>query len=300
MRFGIGAALCLLIGLRSVAAVAAPAHQDGCTSSSTVVCTMAAGAAAGDLGVFWVTNDASVTVSSFSSDKGDSCTVVDQKPGGAAISTTAVYCANLTATAKIFTATLSGASTVKVIAGDRYSGVVGTSPLDKHTGQKQTTPGTGSNAVTSGSVTPTFPGELVVAGTTNSTGAAGSGTITAGTGFTTEQTVTNLLRTEFLTQGAAAAVSGTFTAGNAGDSFNTLIMTFVTGEALSNLKSFAVLKAIDEQLSDLKGFAVLKAIDEQLSDLKMFVVLCTPPGTVGCSLPSSGSSGSLLLLDAGR
>ncbi len=268
-------------------AYATATHQDGCTSSSTVVCTMAGGAAAGDAAMFFVTTSASVTVSSFTDDKADSCTVVDQKPGGAVISTTSVYCLNLTAAATVFTATLSGASAIKVIAGDRYSGVVASGALDQHTGQKQTTPGTGANAITSTSVTPTLSGELVYAGSVNSTGVVGAGTIASGTGFTTQQTIVDLLRTESLVQGSAGAQAGTFTAGSASDSFNSLVMTFTTGEQASKIASFAVLNGIDERLTKVVAFAVLNGSQEAAAKLTSFVVLCTPPGVGTCpALPS--------------
>lgn len=278
----VGAGLLALVVTRGAYATAT--HQDGCTSSSTVVCTMAGGAAAGDAAMFFVTTSASVTVSSFTDDKADSCTVVDQKPGGAVISTTSVYCLNLTAAATVFTATLSGASAIKVIAGDRYSGVVA---LDQHTGQKQTTPGTGANAITSTSVTPTLSGELVYAGSVNSTGAGGAGTIASGTGFTTQQTIVDLLRTESLVQGSAGAQAGTFTAGSASDSFNSLVMTFKTGEQASKIASFAVLNGIDERLAKIVAFAVLNGSQEAAAKLTSFAVLCTPPGVGTCpALPS--------------
>src|SRR5215469_15292174 len=156
-------------------ACAAPTHKDGCSSSSAVSCSLTGTAAAADMAVFGVTTSIGTTVSSFTDDKGDSCTVGTAVSSGTIL--TPVYCPNLTSGAKTFTATLSGSSVINIIAGDSYSGVVNTTPLDKSTGQHQATPGTGANAITSGSAgTPSVPGELVWAMSVNSTGTAGAGT----------------------------------------------------------------------------------------------------------------------------
>lgn len=257
------------------AAQAAPIHNDGCSSSSAVSCSISGTANAGDLAAFAVTTSIGTTVSSFTDDKSDSCTVGTPVSSGTVL--TPVYCPNLTSGAKTFTATLSGASVVNGIAGDTYSGVVTTTPLDKTTGQHQATPGTGSNAITSGSAgTASVSGELVWAVTVNSTGAAGSGTITNGTGFTARQSITNLVRTEDLTQGAAAAVTGTFTAGNSADSFNTIVMSFLAGEQASKIVGFVVLNGNGPNLSKVVGFAVLNGSQEALSKNVGFAVLCSP------------------------
>jgi hypothetical protein len=259
------AAILLWCGLLS--AEAAPAHTDGCITTSTLTCTFVAGVAAGTHGVFAVVSDTGVTVSAFTDTETSSpCTI-----GTAVDSTkriTPIYCANLAATAKTFVAILSGVSTTQIVVGDSYTGIVSSSPLDKIAGQHQTSPGTGANAITSGSAgTATIPGELVWAVTVNSSGAAGAGTITAGTGFTARQTSANLIRTEDLTQAAAAAVTGTFTSSNSGDSFNTIVMSFMTGELASKIVGFTVLNGLDERVSKIVGF----------------VVLCTPPGTAACA-----------------
>src|SRR5215469_4025903 len=270
---------------------AAPTHKDGCSSSSAVSCSLTGTAATADMAAFGVTTSIGTTVSSFTDDKGDSCTVGTAVSSGTVL--TPVYCLNLTSGAKTFTATLSGASVVNGIAGDSYSGVVNSGALDKTTGQHQTTPGTGSNAITSGSAgTASAPGELVWAISNNSTGAAGAGTITQGTGFTARQSIANLVRTEDLTQGAAAAVTGTFTAGSAADSFNTIVMSFLTGETMSKVIGFTVLNATGPNMSKVIGFAVLLNVSPAMSKNVGFAVLCTPPNTVACpgSAPKGGGS----------
>ena len=301
----------LLIGAALTAtasAFAAPTHKDGCVAALNA-CSISGTAAASDFAVLGVVTDTTISVSSFTDDKSDSCTVGTPVSSGTKL--TPIYCLSLTSGAKTFTATLSGASTVNEIAVDTYSGVVNTTPLDKTAGQHQTTPGTGSNAITSGSAgTASASGELVWAITVNSTGLAGAGTITAGTGFTARQSTANLVRTEDLTQGAAAAVTGTFTAGSASDSFNTIVMSFLTGEQMSKnigftvlqnlgpnmskVVGFAVLQNLGPNMSKVVGFAVLAGSQEALSKDIGFAVLCTPTTgilTGACPIPPPKAGG---------
>lgn len=91
---------------------------------------------------------------------------------------------------------------------------INATPLDQGTGQAQASPGTGTDAVTSGSVTTTTNGQFVVACTVNSTEASpGAGTISPGTGFTTltSNPLPGIHRGEYMIQGGAGSVAGTFT-----------------------------------------------------------------------------------------
>ena len=293
-------ALCLLCV--APAARAAITHvqagcntENGASSSGTVACSLGSGVAAGDMVPLFVIRHTGVTsITSVVDDKSDACTV-GADVTGTTIILTPVYCPNLTATAKTFTANLSSAATLAtIIVVGEYAGVPASSALDKTTGQAQTTPGTGTNAVTSGSAgTATVPGELVIGGTINTTGAAGAGTLATGTGFTADQTVTNLLRGEYLIQTSPAAVAGTFTAGSALDSFVTAVMSFMPGEQSSKIVGFTVLTGTDQRSSKIVGFVVLQGAVEADSKTVGFAVLCTPPGTVACPVPPS--KGGLLI-----
>jgi hypothetical protein len=154
----------------------------------------------GDLAALWVVGNTGITVSSVTDDKSDSCTLAT--PVGSGITLTPVYCPNVTSGAATFTATMSGAGTLATIIVDTYSGIIIT-PLDKTAGQAQTTPGTGSNAVTSGNTASALINDLVVGATIQSTGIAGAGTISAGTGFTAEQSTASTLRSEYKVLAAA-------------------------------------------------------------------------------------------------
>ena len=271
--------------------------QNGATSSATVVCTMGAGVGGGHLVVLFVGTNVGVTgVSSVTDDKSDSCTVVDEAGGAGNYNLTSVYCPNVTAGATTFTATLSSAATLAMAFGAEFSGVLTTSPLDVHAAQTQTTPGTGANAITSGSVTTTHANELIVGGTVNRSGAAGAGTITIGTGFTLGQSVANTLTSEYQVQAAAGSIAATFKASSASDSFDTAVMTFLPSLSASQLQGYAVLTATGPSASQLQGYAVLAqgmnaaqlqgyAVLTQalnVAQLQGYAVLCPNPGVGAC------------------
>lgn len=146
------------------------------------------------------------------------------------------------------------------------------------------------------------PYGLVVAATINQTGAAGSGTISTGTGFTPAQTVANTLSSQYeVVTANGGGSAGTFTAGSALDSFATAMMTFNPTAALSNLKSFQVLNGTDERLTNLKAFTVLNGSQEAASKIVDFTVLCAPPGTAACpAVLTGGAAGPLGLMGVGH
>lgn len=117
-----------------------------------------------------------------------------------------------------------GANTVTVTFGasiayrrlyiSEYSGLATASPNDGDAGQLQTSPGTGTDAITSGNIVTTVNGDLIW-GITQNTGSAdpGSGTLVAGTGYTQDAQVgTVIMRAEHKTQTTAGSVAATFTA----------------------------------------------------------------------------------------
>jgi hypothetical protein len=295
--------------LWSSSAWAAAAHvtntcvtQNGASTSATVACTFTQGVVAGDLVTLFVATNNSITgVSSVTDDKADSCTIVDETTAGTTVHLTSVYCPNVTSGAQIFTATLSATGTLASIFGDEFSGIVHVTPKDKNNKGVQTTPGTGANAITSGlSGILSFPGELIVSGTINSTGAAGAGTISVGSSFTSGQSVTNTLRSEYQLQlGATTSLAGTFTASSASDSFATAMMTFSAGENLSKINAYSVLNQTGPFLSKLNAYAVLIQ-SEQASKINAYTVLCNNPGVAPCPAVGGGGAGGLLLRGYGN
>jgi len=125
--------------------------------------------------------------------------------------------------------TLSGSNTINVNynAGDlitfslmgamEIGGADKSNPLDGHCGQAQLDPGTATDAVTSGSLTPTENNTMAVGATFQT-----DGTLlvshTAGTGFTSQQAVTGIVtngRLESKLLALKAQVAATFTVDSA-------------------------------------------------------------------------------------
>jgi hypothetical protein len=120
----------------------------------------------------------------------------------------------------------SGANTVTVTFGgagapfrslyiSEYSGLAQTSPNDGGTGQIQLTPGTGTDAITSGNIVTTVDGDLIWGITDNTSETSpGTGTLVAGTGYTQDAAVPSggtIMRAEHKTQTTAGSVATTFT-----------------------------------------------------------------------------------------
>lgn len=119
------------------------------------------------------------------------------------------------------------------INADPFTGSTSTSAGDGATGQNQSSPGTGTDAVTSGAIVTGTNGDLIYAATVDTTTGADPGTI--GTGFTSgsvsSAATTIVTRTEFLEQGTAGSVSGTFTAAVGTHRFITAVMGVTSGVA---------------------------------------------------------------------
>lgn len=93
-------------------------------------------------------------------------------------------------------------------------GVETTSVLDRATGQHQSAPGTGTDAVTSGSTAATTNANDIVIALSNSWAATFNslgGTITAGTGFTAISPAQREFAAAYKTVSATGAQAGTFT-----------------------------------------------------------------------------------------
>ncbi len=107
----------------------------------------------------------SVTLTSCSDTQGNTWTAIPNATGGTGGHQAMRYAANSRAGANAVTCTLSGAATFSVLDLFEYSGVHTTAPLSQSKLTAQTNPGTGSNAVSSGSVTTAYDGELVLGAT---------------------------------------------------------------------------------------------------------------------------------------
>lgn len=127
-----------------------------------------------------------------------------------------------TATCTVTITFTSALSQARIILHE-VSGITATTPVDGHTIQAQTGPGTGTNAVTSGSITTASSGDYIFGFTTDTTS---SPTVTAGTGYTIRETSSGNLSSEDQVQNSAGAIAATFTQPNSGDNFITAIVAF--------------------------------------------------------------------------
>lgn len=129
----------------------------------------------------------------------------------------------------VVTITFSGTTTNKAIAVKEISGA---NALQVHAAQSQTAPGTGTDAVSSGTATPTSQPALISALTnalTTTPAAAGTG-FTAGTGGWSISSVTNsTTESERIT--STSAVAATFTAVTGSAVYHTLQAIFTEGTA---------------------------------------------------------------------
>lgn len=142
---------------------------------------------------------------------------------GGALTVTSNSTSNVVAVARTVVCEVSGANT--------------STPLDKHAIQTQALPGTGTDALTSGSVTTTTNGQYVYGATV----VGGNDTLTAGTGFTGYDSTANTMA-EDQVQSSAGAIAGTFTAAQHGDlnTFITGVATFKAAAAASAIRHRAV------------------------------------------------------------
>lgn len=132
------------------------------------------------------------------------------------------------------------------INADPFTGSDAASAGDGATGQNQASPGAGVDAVTSGAIVTATNGDLIYAATVDTTTGADPGTI--GTGFTSgsvsSAATTIVTRTEFLEQGAAGSVAGTFTAGTGTHRFITAVMGVTPASAAPTAVSGQLGKSI--------------------------------------------------------
>jgi hypothetical protein len=166
------------------------------------------------LWVFIQLNDANATVSSVMGSGGCSSagfTILDNPTHLSADTVAQAYLENLTGGACTVTVTFSIAVQASIVATHEFSGGATSSSLSGHTAQCQTTPGNGTDAVTSGTIT-TTSGDYLVGGTTN--GSASGASVAAGTGFASRENAGTYFGfgTEDLFPASGSPTAVTFTA----------------------------------------------------------------------------------------
>lgn len=183
---------------------AGPAASIGATISAVGSGNLLAGAAF--LGSTLVSDFTSIT-----DDKGNTYTIVDKQLGTVSHRVLVTfYCPNITNAPTVITANFANTPIDIGIFVDEYSGIATSTPLDGHAIQAVNGPGTGTDALSSGSITTTASGDLIYGVGADLTGSAD---LIAGTGFT--QRVHNsdtgsFVMTEDLIQSTAGAIAATF------------------------------------------------------------------------------------------
>lgn len=193
------------------------------SSGSSVVCAYRTNNKAGSLLVLQGASPAGYTVSSVSDTQGNTWTKVTGATGGAAQRHEIWYAANAAAGSNTVTASLSGSAPFFSYEVHEYSGADTSAPLDQAALNEQTNPGLGVDAVTSGTVTTTTPGQLIFGGAALAGGSAGT---IHGSGFTVREYAVGDALSEDRIQAAAGSVAVTFTALAADNDYITGIATF--------------------------------------------------------------------------
>lgn len=117
------------------------------------------------LALRYIGTPASVTISNCTDTRGNTWVPVPNATGGTGGHQAIRYAKNAIAGANTVTCTLTGSATASVLDIFEKSGVDRTSPLDQSKLTQQVDPGTGTDAVSSGSVTTTADGELILGAT---------------------------------------------------------------------------------------------------------------------------------------
>ena len=153
---------------------------------------------------------------------------------GATYSLANYYFLNTAGGADTVTVTFAGAVTYASLQCAEYSGVATSAALDQATSNSQTDPGTAANAITSGNVTTTTNGQLILGWT--SALVVGAGTVSAGTSYTGRINVFGDTLFEDRVQASAGSIAATFTTNHATSDYITLISTFKEAVAASSAR----------------------------------------------------------------
>ena len=227
----------LILWLLPVLSWAAPAHVQSPTavtgsSGTTLAIAYGSNVTAGNLLVCHIY--ANHGISGVADSRSQTFTSAVNVTDGATYSLATFYYANTTGGADTVTVTFAGAITYASLQCSEYSGVATASPLDQTASNSQTDPGTATDAVTSGSVTTTTNGQLIVGFSTALV--VGAGTLSAGTNYTGRTNVFGDTLYADRVQTSAGSIAATFTTNHATSDYITLISTFKEAVATSSAR----------------------------------------------------------------
>lgn len=194
-------------------------------SGTTVVAVLPSNMTAGNLIAVHINWSSEViTLDSVTDSDSNSYTILHNPTTGTASTHSAAlaYAGNIAGGSATITATFSASIGSRIIVHE-VSGVDTTTPLDKSDMQGQDNPGTGTDAITSPSITPGADGAYIFGTTTTLSGVLP----TAGTNFTIRENPVGGARvSEDLIQATAAAIAATFTTSSSSADYITGIMAF--------------------------------------------------------------------------
>jgi len=209
------------------------------TASTGVTTTTGIGATGSAIGtgntvagtVSWSNLGAPATnvLNTITDNKGNTYPVVDTggDPNATQVSCSSFLLGNVIGGPTTITATFSGSNPgAATIIWDEYSGALtNVNPTDVHTKNAQHDPGTGSNAITSGNITTTIPGDLIYGAVCETTN--GSTAIAAGSSYTLRvsneaNAGLNSASSEDQVQTSAGSIAATFTDGTNGATDDTI------------------------------------------------------------------------------
>lgn len=216
---------------------AAPAHVQSpaaatAFSGTTIALAYGSNVTAGSLLTCWVY--ANHGVSGVADSRSQTFTSAVSVTDGATYTLANYYFLNTTAGADTVTVTFAGAITYASLQCAEYSGVATSAALDQATSNSQTDPGTATDAITSGNVTTTTNGQLILGWT--SALVVGAGTVSAGTSYTGRINVFGDTLFEDRVQASAGSIAATFTTNHATSDYITLISTFKEAVAASSAR----------------------------------------------------------------
>lgn len=218
--------LVLLTVLLPFVGWAAPAFVQSSSNSvatgTSVSTAYPSNVTAGNLLVGCIFSDVGVTGVS-GSIGGQTWSLVSANTDGATFTFGMYYFPNTAGGANTITATLSGTTAYTHLILGEWNGV-DPAPLDQKTNQFQAAPGTGTDAVTSGNVTTTTDGQLIVGCGNSMTYAADQ--LSAGTGFTIRQSHFGDNPMEDRIQTSAGSIAATFTSTSATNNYVPIVGTF--------------------------------------------------------------------------
>ncbi len=194
-------------GMQSIAHVQSRATTGSGTSA---VLSYTSDNTVGNLLALRLKAPAGITISTVTDTRGNTWTAIPSATGGTQGYQALRYAANCAAGSNTVTVALSGSAASFELDIVEYSGADQVTPLTQSKFAEQADPGTGANAITTGSITTANDGELILGGAMYA-GATGGATVTSGTGYTLRQNATGHSPVEDKILATAGSTAATFT-----------------------------------------------------------------------------------------